>query len=52
MNLEEPRSLLIAALGSLLDQQTKEFRAIHSCLSSWAGTGAVVGMHRQGYDIQ
>ena len=48
------RSLLIAALGfALLEPTVSEVRLLHSWLSTWAGIGdVIVGMHRQGYDIQ
>jgi hypothetical protein len=50
-----PRSsLLIAALGfALLEPNHRELRLLHSWLSTWTGTGhIIVGMHRQGFDIQ
>jgi hypothetical protein len=48
------RSLLLAALGfALIEGRSAALRALHSWLSSWSGIGhIIVGMHRQGYDVQ
>jgi hypothetical protein len=48
------RSLLIGALGfALLEPGHRELGLLHSWLSNWSGIGhIVVGMHRQGYDLQ
>jgi hypothetical protein len=48
------RSLLSAALGfALLSPVGSELRLLHAWLSTWTGIGhVIVGMHRQGYDVQ
>ena len=48
------RAVLIAALGfSVLDPHARELHLLHSWLSTWTGIGdVIVGMHRQGYDVQ
>lgn len=48
------RGVLSAALGfALLDAHAREVRLLHSWLSTWSGIGhVIVGMHRQGYDVQ
>jgi hypothetical protein len=54
MRAERRRLLLIAALGfALLEPNHCELRLLHSWLSTWTGIGhIIVGMHRQGYDVQ
>jgi hypothetical protein len=47
--------LMRAAVGflRLQGQQAPVLHALHRCLDSWPGIGAVtVGMARQGYDLQ
>jgi hypothetical protein len=46
--------LLRAALGfALVPSDAPQLRVIHRWLDSWRGMGdVVVGMHRQGYDLQ
>src|SRR5687767_14978900 len=48
------RAILAAAVGfALLDQHARELSVLHSWLSTRTGIGqVVVGMHRQGYDVQ
>jgi hypothetical protein len=51
-----PAASLRAALGfATLGAAPRDaaFAALHSWLDSWRGVGdVVVGMHRQGYDVQ
>ena len=50
----ERRSLLFAALGfGLLEGESQALNAIRGWLDTWPAIGhVVVGMHRQGYDVQ
>jgi hypothetical protein len=48
--MTRPRSLLVAALGSLaVDAGAPELQLLHRWLDSWTGVGLIaVGLHRQG----
>jgi hypothetical protein len=53
-NPDRRRSLLAAAVGFLqLEPRAPELRLLHRWLDCWRGIGdIVVGMHRQGWDLQ
>jgi hypothetical protein len=53
VSLDQPRALLVAALGFLqLRQAPPEVAPLRRWIDSWTGIGAVVtGMERQGYDV-